>query len=70
MSKPTYEVIQRYKKKAYDPIYILVPKGRRNDIANYVNENGESINGLINKLLQEKLGMSTDEWKSKESLVG
>ena len=70
MSKPTYEVLHRYKKKVYDPICILVPKGRRNDIANYVSENGESINGLINKLLQAELGMSTEEWKKRESLVG
>lgn len=68
MSKPSYEVTQRYRKKVYDPICILVPKGRRNDIANYVNENGESINGLINRLLQEKLGMSTDEWKRRENV--
>ena len=70
MSKPTYEVTQRYKKKAYDSICILIPKGRRSDLTNYANENGKTINGLVNNLLQTELGMSTDEWKSRESLVG
>ena len=70
MSKPTYEVRQRYQKKAYDTICILVPKGRRSDIASYATENGESMNGLINKLLQSELGIESSEWKSRESLVG
>lgn len=68
MSKPTYEVTQRYQNKAYDRISIVVPKGRRKDIADYTSMNGETINGLVNKFLQTELGMSQEEWKAKEAV--
>jgi len=40
-----------------------VPKGRKADIEDYAKQRGESVNGLMNALLQEALGLTEDEWK-------
>ena len=68
MSKPSYKSIAKYNKKAYDRLAVTIPKGRRSDIAEYVAQNGETINGLINRLLQNELGLRTSEWKRKEAV--
>lgn len=52
-----------YIAKAYDRINLTVPKGRQADIKVYAEDNGESVNGLINRLLQAEMGLSEDEWK-------
>lgn len=50
--------------KRYDRIQLVVPKGRKTDIDEYAKAQGESVNGLMNSLLREALGMSEDEWKA------
>ena len=50
--------------KRYDRIQLVVPKGRKNDIDEYAKSQGESVNGLMNNLLREALGMSEEEWKA------
>ena len=50
--------------KRYDRIQLVVPKGRKTDIDEYAKEQGESVNGLMNSLLREALGMSEDDWKA------
>lgn len=49
--------------KKYDRIQLVVPKGRKADIEDYAKQRGESVNGLMNTLLQEALGLTEDEWK-------
>ena len=49
--------------KKYDRIQLVVPKGRKADIEGYAKQRGESVNGLMNTLLQEALGLTEDEWK-------
>ncbi len=56
----------KYNAKAYDRINIAVPKGRKATIEALATERGESINGLINHLLQREAGMSVEEWKTAE----
>lgn len=56
-----------YIAKAYDRIQIVVPKGRKNDIENYVKIRNESINGLVNDLLRQVLNMTEEEWKASPS---
>ena len=50
--------------KRYDRIQLVVPKGRKNDIDEYAKAQGESVNGLMNTLLREALGMSEEDWKA------
>jgi len=56
-------VKNRYNAKAYDQLPIRVPKGKKAVIDAYAKERGVSVNGLVNNVLREMLGMSEEEWK-------
>lgn len=64
MGRTSSAVKNRYNAKAYDQLPIRVPKGRKAAIDAYAKEHGESVNGLVNNVLREMLGMSEDEWKT------
>ena len=55
--------------KKYDRIQLVVPKGRKSDIEVYDKVKGESVNGLMNALLCDALGMTEEEWKRTEQTV-
>lgn len=63
MGKTSSAVKNRYNAKAYDQLPIRVPKGRKGTIEEYAKKEGISINGLVNRLLRETIGMSEEEWK-------
>lgn len=50
-------------KERYDRIQLVIPKGRKQVIEDFAKKQGESVNGLINRLLQREMKMSDDEWK-------
>ena len=56
--------VAKYNAANYDRIEIKVPKGRKYDIQIVADSQGESINGLVNKLLREETGMTEAEWKA------
>lgn len=45
----------KYAQKAYDRLYITVHKGRKAELEQAAEATGESLNGLINRLLDEFL---------------
>ena len=47
--------VQRYKKKTYDTIQILVKKGRRDIIKQYAKEHGKGLNEFINELIEREM---------------
>ena len=53
--------------KKYDRIQLVVPKGRKIDIEAYAKGRGESVNGLMNVLLCNALGMSDEDWKRTDT---
>lgn len=53
----------KYNEKAYDRLAITIPKGRKDGVEAFAKEKGESINGLVNCLLREAMGMSEEDWK-------
>ena len=63
MSKTSAAVKNRYASKAYDSLRIIVPKGRKSTVEAHVSGNGESINGYVNRLIREDIGLSDEEWK-------
>lgn len=65
MGKTSSQVKDRYNAKAYDEIKVRVPKGRKAEIEAAVQAEGVSVNGLINRLLQEYLQKSEEEWNEK-----
>ena len=42
----------------------MLPKGRKQAVEAFCREQGESVNGLINNLLKDRLGLTDDEWKA------
>lgn len=67
MSKAATIASRKYRDKSYDQINVIVPKGRKKDIAEYAASNGKTLNGLISQLLQEKIGISANEWNRKQT---
>ena len=62
-SKAQQRAVAKYMAANYDEIKVRVPKGRKAEIEVYANQSGESINGLVNRLLRNTLGQSEEEWK-------
>ena len=66
MSKTSSAVKDRWNKKAYDQIAFRVPKGRKETLEQRAQETGESVNGYLNRLIREDLGLSEAAWKARE----
>lgn len=46
----------KYNAKAYDRLNIVVPKGKREKIKAHAESRGESLNGYVNRLIDEDMG--------------
>ena len=53
--KTSAESINKYKKKAYDRIELLVPKGDKDIIKAHAESMGESVNGYIKRAIEETM---------------
>jgi len=53
----------KYNAANYDSLRIVVPKGRKSVIEEYAKAQGESVNGLVNNLLRNVIGLSEEDWK-------
>lgn len=54
----------------YDRIQLVVPKGRKEEIKAVADQHGESVNGFINRLIDEAMargGVSTDTSAERSS---
>lgn len=60
-SKARIEANNRYNAKAYDRINIAVPKGQKEIIKAHAEQNGESINGFVNRAIDETMQRKTNE---------
>lgn len=56
---------RQFNEIAYDRISVTIPKGRKQAVEVHVKSHGETVNGLINRLLQREIGLSDEEWKAK-----
>jgi len=54
-TKTSSTVKNRYKAKAYDQLPIRVTKGKKADIQQYATERGESLNGFVNRAIDEAI---------------
>ena len=57
MGKTSNAVKDRYNAKAYDDIRLRVPKGQKEKIQAYAESRGETVNGFINHLIAEAMGV-------------
>lgn len=55
MGKTSSAVKNRYNDKAYDRITIVVPKGKKEKIKAFAEDQGESTNAFINRAIEEAM---------------
>ena len=53
--KNSYESIKRYEDKAYDKVLVRFPKGKKDIIKAHAEAHGESVNGFINRAIDEAI---------------
>ncbi len=54
-SKARIAANNRYNAKAYDRINIAVLKGKKDSIKKHAEQNGESLNGFVNRAIDETI---------------
>ncbi|WP_418324843.1 hypothetical protein [Ruminococcus sp.] len=54
-SRARIEANNKYNAKAYDRINIAVPKGQKDIIKAHAERKGESINGFVNRAINETM---------------
>lgn len=55
VSKKQQASVNRYIAKSYDRINLTVPKGKKERIQSYAQSIGESVNGFINRAIDEAM---------------
>lgn len=64
-SKAQLKATNKYNSANYDNLRIVIPKGRKETVEAYARKEGTTINGLVNTLLREKIGLTEEAWKAK-----
>lgn len=54
-SKAQQKAVAKYMKNNYDEIKIRVSKGKKDTIKSYADSKGESLNGFINRAIDETI---------------
>ena len=55
MGRTSSAVKDRFNAKAYDEIKVRVNKGRKAEIQSYAEAHGQSVNGFINRAIDETM---------------
>ena len=53
--KPSTKAKNKYNAANYDSLRIVVPKGKKAKIKAYSDSKGDSINGFVNKAIEEAM---------------
>lgn len=55
VSKAQQKAVAKYMQQNYDEIKVRVPKGKKETIKAHAEKNGESLNGFINRAIDETI---------------
>lgn len=61
VSKAQQEAVARYNAKSYDRIELKVKKGQKDIIKAHAEGKGESLNGFVNRAIDEAMQRETNE---------
>lgn len=64
MPKKQTEWSRAFNEKAYDRISVTIPKGCKSAVEAHAKSKGESVNGLVNSLLRQDMGLQ--DWSEVE----
>jgi len=53
ISEAQKRAVRKYKESNYDRIELSVPKGRKDEIKAHAESRGESLNGFVNRAIDE-----------------
>ena len=59
-SKAQQKAVNKYMAANYDRINLTVPKGKREEIKEFADCQGESVNGFINRAIDSAMGRNTE----------
>ena len=54
-SKAKQKAVNKYMAINYDRVNLTMPKGKKEDIKNHAEQNGESVNSFINRAITETM---------------
>lgn len=54
-SKAQQKAVNKYVRENYDKLLLTMPKGHKADIQTHAEERGESVNGFINRAIDETM---------------
>lgn len=60
VSKAQQACVNKYVKNNYDRVNVTMPKGRKEEIKAHAESKGESVNGFINRAIDETLSRETE----------
>lgn len=60
------KAVAKYNASNYDRVELRLPKGRKAEVEQHAQSVGETINGYVNGLIREDMGIPDNEW-GKES---
>ena len=66
ISEARHRANEKWNAKAYDEIKVRVPKGDKEKIQAFAQEKGETVNGFINRLIMEAMGVDKTEEASDD----
>ena len=55
VSKAQQKSVHKYVKNNYDRIDLTVPKGKKAEMKNHAESQGESLNGFVNRAINETM---------------
>ncbi|WP_304580419.1 Arc family DNA-binding protein [Thomasclavelia cocleata] len=65
-SKAQQKAVYKYTKANYDVFQIKMPKGKKEEIKAKAEKNGESLNALINRLINAELAKDEERCENGE----
>lgn len=60
VSKAQQKAVAKYMAENYDEIKVRVPKGKKDKIKAHAEKNGESLNGFVNRAIEEAMSKDSN----------
>lgn len=65
-TKAGMRAVDKYVKENYARLNIKIPKHQRDAVEAFAKQRGESVNGMVNRLIRIEMGLSENEWKLQD----
>jgi len=61
VSKAQQKATAKYMRENYDRFNLVLPKGRKTELQEHVQQRGESLNGFVNRAIDHEVERDTQE---------